>query len=136
MRMSCGVLQTQGRPVPQGRVLQCHVGFHPNNRLTRLEFPVEHSLPEHEVVLGGLRTARAGGFGNSVLLEFLCTASTNIPKSLLEHHFSMAMIFINAIGSDDHAVGSPSREPCRFLVEGLGGVQHGGRDVRVGVVKP
>ena len=136
MRVGCSVLQTQGRPVPQGRVLQCHVGFHPNNRLTWLEFPVEHSLPEHKVVLWALRTTRTGGLCHSVFFEVLSAASTNIPKSLLEHHLSMAMVFINAIGSDDHAVGFPSGEPFRFLLDGLIGFQHGWLDFRVGVVKP
>ena len=136
MRVGCSVLKTQGRPVPQGRVLQRHVRFHPYNCLAWLEFPVEHSLPEHKVVLGGLRTTRAGCFGHSVLLELLSTASANIAKSLLEHHFSMAMVFVNAIGSDDHPVGLTSGEPFRFLLDGLVGFQHGWLDFRVGVVKP
>ena len=136
VRVRCCVLNTEGRPVPQGRVLQGHVRFNANDGLAGFEFPVQHAFPQHEVVLDVLRAARAIGFRYSELLEGISRAPTNVAKALFDHFGGVLMIEVDSIRCNHDPVGFSSNQPRRFFLNAFVGFQQGRLNFGVRVVKP
>ena len=73
---------------------------------------------------------------DAVFFETLSGAAADIPEARFQHHLSMSVILVDAVGSDHDPVGFSASEPFGFFLDGLVRLEHGGFDLCIGVVKP